>query len=161
MATSLVAVVLVALVGTWRQHGYGNVRLRDGLIIGVLSPLGVLVGVVLANTVPERGSSCRSRRSSCWWPGNSRGRRDCARLRTVEILEVVSEERTDRAGDLLKGELDLSTVGKVAGGAAPRGGRPSHRSWCSTCPRLTFLDSTGLRCLVTADERAVTQGGAS
>lgn len=55
VATSLVAVVLVALFGTWRQHGYGNVRLRDGLIIGVLSPLGVLAGVVLANTVPERG----------------------------------------------------------------------------------------------------------
>ena len=55
VATSLVAVVLVAMFGTWRQHGYGNVRLRDGLIIGVLSPLGVLVGVVLANTVPERG----------------------------------------------------------------------------------------------------------
>ena len=54
VATSLVAVVLVAVVGTWRQHGYGNVRLRDGLIIGVLSPVGVLVGVVLANAVPER-----------------------------------------------------------------------------------------------------------
>lgn len=54
VATSLVAVVLVALFGTWRQHGYGNVRLRDGLIIGVLSPIGVLVGVVLANIVPER-----------------------------------------------------------------------------------------------------------
>src|ERR671915_161566 len=29
-ATSLVAVVIVALVGAWRQHGYGNVRLRGG-----------------------------------------------------------------------------------------------------------------------------------
>ncbi len=54
VATSLVAVVLVGLVGTWRQHGYGNVRLRDGLIIGVLSPAGVLAGAVLANAVPER-----------------------------------------------------------------------------------------------------------
>ena len=53
-ATSLVAIVLVALVGTWRQRGYGNVRLRDGLIIGVLSPLGVLLGVGLANSVSER-----------------------------------------------------------------------------------------------------------
>ena len=53
-ATSLVAVVLVAVVGTWRQHGYGNVRLRDGLIIGILSPLGVLAGVVLSNAVPQR-----------------------------------------------------------------------------------------------------------
>jgi uncharacterized membrane protein YfcA len=53
-ATSLVAIVLVSMVGTWRQRGYGNVRLRDGLVIGVLSPLGVLVGVGLANAVPER-----------------------------------------------------------------------------------------------------------
>ena len=29
-------------------------RLRDGIIIGVLSPLGVLAGVVLANVVSER-----------------------------------------------------------------------------------------------------------
>jgi uncharacterized membrane protein YfcA len=53
-ATSLLAIVLVAAVGGWRQRGYGNVRLRDGLVIGVLSPLGVAAGVVLANKVPER-----------------------------------------------------------------------------------------------------------
>jgi uncharacterized membrane protein YfcA len=53
-ATSLLAIVLVAAVGTWRQRGYGNVRLRDGLVIGVLSPLGVAAGAALANTVPER-----------------------------------------------------------------------------------------------------------
>jgi uncharacterized protein len=53
-ATSMVAIVLVSLVGTWRQRGYGNVRLREGLIIGALSPVGVLVGVGLANSVPER-----------------------------------------------------------------------------------------------------------
>jgi uncharacterized membrane protein YfcA len=53
-ATSLVAIVLVSVVGTWRQRGYGNVRLRDGLVVGALSPLGVLAGVVLANAVPER-----------------------------------------------------------------------------------------------------------
>jgi uncharacterized protein len=53
-ATSLVAIVLVAAVGAWRQRGYGNVRLRDGLMVGVLSPIGVLIGVGLANEVPER-----------------------------------------------------------------------------------------------------------
>jgi hypothetical protein len=53
-ATSLFAIVPVAAVGMWRQRGYGNVRLGDGLMIGVLSPLGVAAGVVLANTVPER-----------------------------------------------------------------------------------------------------------
>jgi uncharacterized protein len=53
-ATSLLAIVLVSLVGTWRQRGYGNVRLRDGLLIGVLSPIGVLAGVAIANVVTER-----------------------------------------------------------------------------------------------------------
>lgn len=53
-ATSLLAIVLVAIAGTWRQRGYGNVRLRDAAIIGVLSPLGVAIGVIAANEVPER-----------------------------------------------------------------------------------------------------------
>jgi len=53
-ATSLVAVVMVAVVGAYRQREYGNLRLRDGLMIGVLSPLGVVAGAFLANTVPER-----------------------------------------------------------------------------------------------------------
>ena len=53
-ATSLVAIVPVALVGTWRQHRYGNVRLQDGLLIGVLSVGGVVVGAVVSNSVPQR-----------------------------------------------------------------------------------------------------------
>jgi uncharacterized membrane protein YfcA len=53
-ATSLLAIVPVALVGAWRQRGYGNVRVRDGLLVGALSPLGVVAGVVISNAVPER-----------------------------------------------------------------------------------------------------------
>lgn len=53
-ATSLLAIVPVAAVGVLRQRSYGNVRLRDGLLIGALSPIGVGAGVVVANTVPER-----------------------------------------------------------------------------------------------------------
>jgi len=53
-STSLLMIVIVALVGAYRQKGYGNVRLRQALIIGALSPLGVLVGVAVANNVPER-----------------------------------------------------------------------------------------------------------
>jgi len=53
-ATSLLAMTLVAAVGAWRQHGYGNVRLRDGLVVGALAPVGVAVGTVLANEVSER-----------------------------------------------------------------------------------------------------------
>lgn len=53
-ATSLLAIVPVALVGTWRQHRHGNVRLVDGLWIGALSLPGVALGVVVANAVGER-----------------------------------------------------------------------------------------------------------
>ena len=51
-STSLLMIVIVALVGAYRQNGYGNVRLREALVIGVLSPLGVLIGVGVSNEVP-------------------------------------------------------------------------------------------------------------
>ncbi len=53
-ATSLLAIVIVALAGTWRQRRYGNVRLDDAAVIGVLSVAGVALGVIVANAVPER-----------------------------------------------------------------------------------------------------------
>ncbi|HWM54806.1 MAG TPA: TSUP family transporter [Solirubrobacterales bacterium] len=53
-STSLLMIVIVALVGAMRQNAYGNVNLRAGLVVGALSPLGVLVGVVIANAVSQR-----------------------------------------------------------------------------------------------------------
>lgn len=53
-STSLLMIVVVALVGTMRQRSYGNVDLRDAAVIGALSPLGVLLGVVAANEVSQR-----------------------------------------------------------------------------------------------------------
>ncbi len=53
-ATSLLAIVPVATVGAWRQRRYGNVRIGDGVIIGVLSLAGVAAGVVVANALPQR-----------------------------------------------------------------------------------------------------------
>jgi uncharacterized membrane protein YfcA len=53
-STSLLMIVIVALVGAYRQSTYGNLELRDALIIGALSPLGVLIGVVAANEVSQR-----------------------------------------------------------------------------------------------------------
>jgi uncharacterized membrane protein YfcA len=52
-ATSLLAVIGVGAVGAWRQYGYGNVRPRDGLLMGALSVAGVAGGVALANVLPE------------------------------------------------------------------------------------------------------------
>jgi uncharacterized membrane protein YfcA len=53
-STSLLMIVLVALVGTYRQRSYGNLDLRDAAMIGLLSPLGVIAGVVVANQVSQR-----------------------------------------------------------------------------------------------------------
>ncbi|MFN8111707.1 MAG: sulfite exporter TauE/SafE family protein [Solirubrobacterales bacterium] len=53
-ATSLLVIVPMAIVGTWRQHRHGNVDLREGALIGVLAVPGVVVGVVVANALPER-----------------------------------------------------------------------------------------------------------
>jgi uncharacterized membrane protein YfcA len=50
-ATSLLAIVPVALVGAVRQSRYGNVRRDDALLVGVLSIAGVAGGVALANTL--------------------------------------------------------------------------------------------------------------
>lgn len=53
-STSLLMIVFVALAGATRQRRYGNVDVRDAVVVGALSPLGVLAGVVVANAVSER-----------------------------------------------------------------------------------------------------------
>ncbi len=53
-ATSLLAIIPVAFVGATRQYRYGNVRLRDGAVLGALSAIGVFAGVALANDLSQR-----------------------------------------------------------------------------------------------------------
>jgi uncharacterized membrane protein YfcA len=53
-ATSLLAIVPVALAGASNQRRYGNLRVRDGILLGVLATGGALGGVALANALPER-----------------------------------------------------------------------------------------------------------
>ena len=53
-STSLLMIVFVALAGAARQRSYGNVNVRDAVVIGLLSPLGVLAGVAISNEVSER-----------------------------------------------------------------------------------------------------------
>ena len=52
-ATSLLAVVPTAAVGTWRQARYGNLRVKPALVIGVASIAGVEIGVQVATSLPE------------------------------------------------------------------------------------------------------------
>ena len=54
-ATSLLAIVPVALVGAWRQRAHDNVDLRSGVLLGLLALAGAVGGVAIANAVPERG----------------------------------------------------------------------------------------------------------
>ena len=54
---------------------------------------------------------------------------------------------------VLRGELDLSTVSKVQE-ELNRIEKSSPPTVVLDLSKLSFLDSTGLRCLVTADERA-------
>ena len=53
-ATSLLVIVPMAIVGTWRQVRHGNVDVLEGMLIGVLALPGVVVGVVVANALPQR-----------------------------------------------------------------------------------------------------------
>jgi uncharacterized membrane protein YfcA len=53
-ATSLLAVLPVAALGAWRQHGYGNVVMRHGVALGLVAVAGTTLGVVAANALPER-----------------------------------------------------------------------------------------------------------
>jgi hypothetical protein len=53
-ATSLVAIVPTAIVGAMRQRSYGNLNLRDGLLIGLLALPAAIGGSLLAEALGER-----------------------------------------------------------------------------------------------------------
>jgi uncharacterized membrane protein YfcA len=52
-ATSLLAILPTAAVGTWRQVRLGNVDVRAAVTIGLGSILGVLGGYLVASSLPE------------------------------------------------------------------------------------------------------------
>jgi uncharacterized membrane protein YfcA len=52
-ATSLLAILPTAVVGSWRQRRYGNVDLRAAAFVGIASIAGVQVGVLIAESLPE------------------------------------------------------------------------------------------------------------
>ncbi|HEY2140733.1 MAG TPA: sulfite exporter TauE/SafE family protein [Solirubrobacteraceae bacterium] len=53
-ATSLLAIIPVAIVGTYKQDRYRNVRRADALLVGLLSLAGAGGGVALANALSGR-----------------------------------------------------------------------------------------------------------
>jgi uncharacterized membrane protein YfcA len=53
-ATSLLAIIPVALAGAASQQRYGNLRLRDAIVLGLLAIPGAIGGVAIVNAIPER-----------------------------------------------------------------------------------------------------------
>ena len=53
-ATSLLAIVPVAVLGSWRQTRAGTVRWRDATTIGLASVVSVVAGALVADAAPER-----------------------------------------------------------------------------------------------------------
>ena len=170
--------VVGVIIGTAAQQRLSERAVALGFAAGMAGGLvGIGGGVLFVPALvcsPSRPSSRqRPPRSwpSCWCrcssspslpcsstsPGNSPRRRDCARFGPVEILDVHTEDREGRVHVALRGELDLSTVGKVQD-ELRRVEASSPPVLVLDLSKLTFLDSTGLRCLVTADERGREEG---
>lgn len=53
-ATSLLAIIPVAVLGSWRQSRAGTVRWRDAMIIGAVSVGTAVLGALIADVAPER-----------------------------------------------------------------------------------------------------------
>ena len=143
-ATSLLAIVPVALVAVWRQRGYGNVRVRDGLVIGALSPIGVAIGVVTSNTIPQRALELTFAGLALVIAAQLviRALRPSGRIRLgeavleraldagVERVQAIERERLGRAEPAAAGSAS-GPVGAVVcrgrSGAARRGARAAAR----------------------------------
>ena len=52
-ASSLLAIIPTAIVGSWRHTRYGNIDLRAAALIGAGSVVGVQGGVLIAESLPE------------------------------------------------------------------------------------------------------------
>jgi len=52
-ATSLLAIVPVAILGTWQQRRTGDVHLRDALIMGIGSIVTAVLAALAASAMPQ------------------------------------------------------------------------------------------------------------
>ena len=53
-ATSLLAMLPVVVVGTWRQRRYGHVRPKPAVVLGLAGAAGVIAGGLIAESLPEQ-----------------------------------------------------------------------------------------------------------
>ena len=52
-ATSLAAILPTVLIGSWRQHRYGNLDHRSAVVLGLAALPGVAAGIAIASSLPE------------------------------------------------------------------------------------------------------------
>jgi uncharacterized membrane protein YfcA len=52
--TSLLAIILIAALAAAAQGSYGNVHVREGILIGLPAIAGVVAGTALQQRIPER-----------------------------------------------------------------------------------------------------------
>jgi uncharacterized membrane protein YfcA len=53
-ATSLLAIIPVAVFGSWRQTRTGDVNWPDAIVIGLVSVVTAVAGALIADVAPER-----------------------------------------------------------------------------------------------------------
>ena len=53
-ATSLLAIIPVAVLGSWRQTRSGQVNWRDATVMGLFSIVTAIAGALIADVAPER-----------------------------------------------------------------------------------------------------------
>ena len=56
-STSLLMIVIVALVGAIRQNGYGNVHVATALLLSIPAAIGVVLGTAIQQRIPQRAVS--------------------------------------------------------------------------------------------------------
>ena len=53
-ATSLLAIIPVAVLGSWRQTRSGHVNWHDATVMGLVSVVTAIAGALIADVAPER-----------------------------------------------------------------------------------------------------------
>ena len=61
-ATSLLAIIPVALLGSWRQTKAGTVRWHDAVVVGLVSSVTAVAGALIADNLSGRVAAADVRR---------------------------------------------------------------------------------------------------
>ncbi len=143
-ATSLLAIIPVAMLGSWRQTREGTVRWTDATIIGLVSVATAIAGALIADVAPERalrlGFALLLVSPPPSWCCAPEGRAPSARRRRVRRaseLQHVARSRGPRPGRWRRPRAARArrcgtcSTSRCATGSSPRRGATRWR--CSSC----------------------------